>query len=128
MPVLIFKAGILFYFYFLNHYDMKYLHAVLTVIAVCLVLITCAITGILPTANANTTNQRLISVPVNPDGSINVKLVKGETIDVNIDEINDHGVFGSEIPVSFKSPIDVNLKQVDGSSPSYGTLQVKVKN
>jgi hypothetical protein len=107
---------------------MKYLHAVLTMIAVCLVLITFAVTGILPTANANNTNQRFISVPVNPDGSINVKFVKGETIDVNIDEINDRSIWGSEIPVSFKSPIDVNLKQVDGSSPSYGTLHVKVKN
>lgn len=107
---------------------MKYLHTVLTVIAVCLVFITLAVTSLLPTAHAKETDQRFISVPVNADGSINVKLVKGEVIDVNIDEINDHGVSGSEIPVSFKSTIDVNLKQVDGSSPSYGTLHVKVKN
>jgi hypothetical protein len=105
---------------------MKYLHAVLTVIAVCLVLITFAVTGIMPTAHANKTNQRFISVPVNPDGSINVKFVKGETIDVNIDEINDRSISGSEIPVSFKSPIDVNLKDIFGSSLYYTPLRVRI--
>lgn len=67
---------------------MKYLHAVLTVIAVCLVVITFAVTGVLPAANAREANPRFISVPVNADGSINVKFVKGQTMDVNIEKIN----------------------------------------
>jgi hypothetical protein len=104
---------------------MKYLHTVLTVIAVCLVLITFAVTGLLPTARANGTDQRFISVPVNADGSINVKFVKGETIDVNIDKISDRSIFGSEIPVSFKSSIDVNLKAIGGTSV-YNPLHVRV--
>jgi|SRR5688572_11596843 hypothetical protein len=105
---------------------MKYLHAVLTVIAVCLVLITFAVTGILPTAHAKETDQRFISVPVNADGSINVKLVKGETIDVNIDQINDRSI-GSEIPVSLKSPFSVKLKDmVKSNNGTITSLDVEV--
>ncbi|HEX6426441.1 MAG TPA: hypothetical protein VF008_02095 [Niastella sp.] len=82
---------------------MKYLHAVLTVIAVCLVLITFAVTGILPMANAREANPRFISVPVNADGSINVKLVTGQTMDVNIDAINGKSItWGAALPVKVK--------------------------
>ena len=98
---------------------MKYLHAVLTVIAVCLVLITFAITGILPVAKANESNPRFISVPVNADGSINVRFVKGQTMDVNIEEVNGSSVWGSSLPVSTSSAFDVNIKSINGSSTSY---------
>jgi biopolymer transport protein ExbD len=79
---------------------MKYLHAVLTVIAVCLVLITFAVTGILPMANARETNPRFVAVPVNADGSITVKFVKEETMDVNIDEVNGKSItWGRHCPL-----------------------------
>jgi hypothetical protein len=82
---------------------MKYLHAVLTVIAVCLVLITFAVTGILPKANAREMNPRAVSVPVNADGSITVKFVKGETMDVNIEEVNGKSInWGAALPVKVK--------------------------
>jgi hypothetical protein len=82
---------------------MKYLHAVLTVIAVCLVLITFAVTGILPKANAREMNPRSVSVPVNADGSITVKFVKGETMDVNIEEVNGKSInWGAALPVKVK--------------------------
>jgi hypothetical protein len=82
---------------------MKYLHAVLTVIAVCLVFITFAVTGVLPKANARETNPRSVSVPVNADGSITVKFVKGETMDVNIDEVNGKSInWGAALPVKVK--------------------------
>jgi len=63
---------------------MKYLNGVLTVIAICLVLITFAITGVIPSANAKEPNYHSVNVPINTDGSITVKLAKGETMDVNI--------------------------------------------
>ncbi|NII29348.1 hypothetical protein HB364_29985 [Pseudoflavitalea sp. X16] len=107
---------------------MKYLNAVLTVIAVCLVLITCAVTGIIPAAHAKETNQRFVSVPVNPDGSLNVKLVKGQTIDVNIDEINGSSLFESKLPISDRSVIPVNIEKVSGYSASNTPIRVKIED
>jgi hypothetical protein len=105
---------------------MKYLHAVLTVIAVCLVLITFAVTGVLPVANAHESNPRFISVPVNADGSINVKLVKGQPLDVNIDEINGSSIWGSSLPITSSSALDVNIKEISGRGASY-PLNVKIE-
>jgi hypothetical protein len=105
---------------------MKYLHAVLTVIAVCLVLITFAVTGVLPSALARESNPRFISVPVNADGSINVRFVKGQTMDVNIEEINGSGVWGSSIPITSSSDLDVNIKHISGSSVRY-PVEVKIE-
>lgn len=104
---------------------MKYLHAVLTVIAVCLVLITLAVTGVLPAANARESNPRFISVPVNADGSLNVRFVKGQTMDVNIEEVNGSSVWGSSLPITSGSPFDVNIKTISGSSATY-PLNVRV--
>ena len=81
---------------------MKYLHAVLTVIAVCLVLITLAVTGVIPAANAREASPRFVSVPLNSDGSINVRIVKGQTMDVNIEEVNGSSIWGSSLPVILK--------------------------
>jgi hypothetical protein len=97
---------------------MKYLNAVLTVIAVCLVLITFAITGLIPSANAKE-NPRSISVPLNPDGSINVRLPKGETIDVNIDEIGGTSQSGRTL--------DINIDEIEGSSLSSKAFPVNIQ-
>ncbi len=97
---------------------MKYLHAVLTIIAVCLIMITFAVTGIIPSANAEDKNPRTVSVPLNPDGSINVKFAPGTISDVNIKEVGGNSNYGK---------IDVNVAAVDGSSFS-GSLPVKIAN
>jgi hypothetical protein len=99
---------------------MKYLHAVLTVIAICLVVITFAVTGLIPTANARETSPRFVSVPVNPDGSITVKFEKGQTMDVNIDAINGSGLSGSKLPITGASIVDVNIEKVNGRSIGWG--------
>ncbi|MCS3801598.1 hypothetical protein [Niastella sp. OAS944] len=104
---------------------MKYLHAVLTVIAVCLVLITLAVTGVLPAAHARESNPRFVSVPVNADGSINVKIVKAQTMDVNIKEVNGSNVWGSALPITSSSPLDVNVKYIGGSGATV-PLSVRV--
>ena len=96
---------------------MKYLHSVLTVIAICLVLICCALLGFIPKANAGNGPNRYISVPINPDGSITVRVAKGTTIDVNIDEI------GGESQTS--STIDVNVDEVSGHN-THGSVPVEV--
>jgi hypothetical protein len=63
--------------------DSKYLNGVLTVIAVCLVILTLSVIGVFPKANAATTTKS-INVPVNPDGSINVRLGNQSEMRVDI--------------------------------------------
>jgi predicted metal-dependent RNase len=88
--------------------QLKYLNAVLTVIATCLVLITFAVTGVFPKANANDGNnlnaKRLITVPLNADGSLNVKITNS-VMDVNIKEINSSSISGQ---------VPVNIEEVGG--------------
>lgn len=95
---------------------MRYLNGVLTVIAICLTLITFAVTGIIPSANAKEPGKT-IAIPVNSDGSINVKIAKGETIDVNIDEIGGTSQSGSTI--------DINVEDIRGGSV-YGNVPVSI--
>lgn len=80
---------------------MKYLNGVLTIIASCLVLITLAITGLIPSANAKDIKPATITMPINADGSINVRLTNLNTIDVNIEEVDGHSL-DDAVPVLFK--------------------------
>jgi len=97
---------------------MKYLNGVLTVIALCLVLLTFAVTGILPTANAKESHPRTVTVPLNADGSISVRMAPGTVQDVNIQEVGGRSTYGK---------IDVNIEEVDGSSISR-SVPVKINN
>jgi hypothetical protein len=98
---------------------MKYLNGVLTVIASCLVLITFAVTGIIPSASAKDSPDKYISVPINPDGSITVRFAKGETMDVNIDEVGGTSQSGSTI--------EVNIEEVRGRNVNFSPLPVSVQ-
>ena len=110
-----------------------YTKAVLTVIAGALSVIAFQKIDFVPKANANPSNG-FISVPVNPDGSINVKFT--ETMKVNVAEIGGSYVCGS-LPVNLKElsgssisssyGIPVNIEAVDGTS-IYGAIPTKEKN
>ncbi|UAY53049.1 hypothetical protein [Ferruginibacter albus] len=82
--------------------QIKYLNGVLTVIAVCLVLITMAVTGIIPTAKAGDSRKQ-VTVPVNVDGSINVKVLHSDPVDVNISQVGGFNI-SSSVPVETKTP------------------------
>jgi hypothetical protein len=84
--------------------SVKYLNAVLTVIAVCLVVITMSVSGLIPKASANDNNKRYVSVPLNDDGSINVKIDKADVLDVNIESC-DGTAF------NLAEPIEVKIKE-----------------
>lgn len=60
--------------------QLKYLNAVLTVIATCLVLITMAVLGVIPTASA--------------------KGPAGAPIDVNIVKVRGNDLYGSTLPIN----------------------------
>jgi hypothetical protein len=63
-----------------------YTKAVLTVIAGCLVAIVARNVELIPTANASNMNAAgILSVPLNEDGSMNVRVIgMPQTVDVNI--------------------------------------------
>ncbi|HEX4373408.1 MAG TPA: hypothetical protein VHZ50_08925 [Puia sp.] len=80
---------------------IQYLNGVLTIIAGCLLIITLSIVGLIPTASAKNSSQKFVSVPLNSDGSINVKLINN-TVDVNIDEIDGIDVNSKPLPVEIE--------------------------
>ncbi|MBS1745623.1 MAG: hypothetical protein JST21_05595 [Bacteroidetes bacterium] len=94
---------------------MKYLNFVLTLIAGCLLIITFNLLGFIPAAHANTTAPHFATIPVNPDGSINVKFIKGETVDVNIDAVGGYS--------QNQKTLDINVEEIDGETADY-PLQV----
>src|SRR3954468_17928076 len=92
-----------------------YTKTILTVIAVALVALVLKKENIVSEASAGTNFNKFAAVPVNTDGSINVRMVSD--MDVNIHSIGGSSVYGS---------IPVNLKEISGSS-FYGSLPVNVK-
>lgn len=78
--------------------QLKYLNAVLTVIATCLVLITMAVLGVIPTASA--------------------KGPAGAPIDVNIVRLNGGDLYGNTLPI--------DIKQTDGRSIRSNPIPVVI--
>jgi len=100
----------------------RYTQIVLTVIALCLCVLTIQNLAILPEVQASDTPAfapTTVSLPLNPDG----------TIDVNIKSVD----YNLKMPVVIKDidtydELNVNLKEVGGSSvsSSSGKLNVKI--
>ena len=89
---------------------IKYLNAVLTVIAFCLFLITLTITGLIPSAYAKQPiNNKYVQVPINPDGSITVKFSPYSTMDVNLKELNGMDILGGALNVNVW---DINYRYI----------------
>lgn len=93
-----------------------YTKTVLTVIAIALIALVFKNNNIVNEAKADkTVYSRYASIPLNDDGSINVKLASD--MDVNIKSIGGSSVYGT---------IPMNLKEIAGSS-FYGTLPINIK-
>lgn len=94
-----------------------YTKTIITVIAVALIILVIQNTNLVNEAKANKTNfNKFASVPVNDDGSINVKLISDQ-MDVNVKSIGGSSVYGA---------LPMNLKEIGGSS-FYGSLPVNFK-
>jgi hypothetical protein len=94
----------------------NYTKFILTIIAASLVVQLLQNTTILNEARADKTNfNAFASVPVNSDGSINVKLISD--MDVNIHSIGGSSVYGT---------LPINLKEIGGSS-FYGSVPINIK-
>ena len=111
-----------------------YSKIVLTVIAASLVVIALQNTNFFSEANASKTNNGLATVPLNPDGSINIKMM--ENLKVDISAIGGYPIYESVLPVNFEKTdgqnvnnnygIPVNIKAINGSS-IYDALPVREK-
>lgn len=94
-----------------------YTKTILTVIAAALILLIIQNTTILNEAKAGKTNfNSFASIPINSDGSINVKFLT-EQMDVNVKSIGGSSVYGT---------LPMNLKEISGSSFS-GAFPVNFK-
>lgn len=88
-----------------------YSKTVLTVIAICLTIITIKSVDLIPKSYANTPNNFIKEyglVPINSDGSINVKITNTSEIDVDITSI------------STSDELDVNIDEIGGGYVSHG--------
>lgn len=101
----------------------KFTKVVLTVIAVNLTLLTVKNLNIIPSVYANeltskveTPNTKYGLVPLNEDGSINVKLSSNNEINVKIVGINTY------------DKLDVNIDEIGGGYISHGgPIRVKIE-
>ncbi|MEP0264989.1 hypothetical protein [Dokdonia sp.] len=112
----------------------RYTKSVLTVIAIALSIIALKDADIFPkahatsdTVNAPYTNYGLI--PVNEDGSINVRLTASEQLDVNIKNIDTYDELRVDIySINTSDELDVNLDEIGGGwISSGGPVPVKIK-
>jgi hypothetical protein len=60
--------------------------------------------------------KRFVAVPLNNDGSINVRVTNNETIKVDISNI------------STNDELDINIDEVGGAYVPYGKLKVVIEN
>ena len=92
-----------------------YLKITLTIIAFCLILLTGSQLGILPVSNAYASQyetpipigQNYQLTPINPDGSITVRLSNNE-LDVNL------------VGIDTNDELDVNIDEIAGGWLSHG--------
>lgn len=110
-----------------------YTKIVLGIIAGALIVVAFQNTNLVITANASKTTSGFISVPVNPDGSVNLKMP--ENMKVDIAAIGGSSIY-SALPINLKEVsgssisgygLPVNIEAVNGSS-IYDALPVKMKN
>ncbi|MDQ3047746.1 MAG: hypothetical protein M3R27_09380 [Bacteroidota bacterium] len=111
-----------------------YTKSILTVIAAALSIIAVRQFPITNEANAAKPDfNKFASVPVNEDGSINVKMVSD--MDVNIRSIGGSSVYGA-LPInlkeiggsSFYGSLPVNFKEIGGSSISSSGIPVNIES
>ena len=106
----------------------KLTKSLLAIIAFNLSLITLSMLDLIPKAQANNGLDESAAmyglVPINEDGSVNVRLISSDEIDVNISDISTY----DELNVTLKEIetsdiLEVNIEEVGGYR-TYGKLDV----
>ena len=107
-----------------------YTKFILTIIAICLVIIVIRNVEVIPKAYANDTATKYSIVPINPDGSITVRLSNYDEIDVNIKNIDTYDKLKVDVnSISTRDELDINIDEIGGSYVSSGgPIKVKIQN
>ncbi len=108
-----------------------YSKCILSIIALCLIIIVIRDIDIFPKAYAKgpiSNNYGLI--PINDDGSITVRIKNTSDIDVNIKNISTFDKLKVDIKnISTQDKLDINIDEIGGSYiSSGGPIKVKLQN
>jgi hypothetical protein len=110
-----------------------YTKVMLSLIAGALIVIAFQNVDFIPKANASKSTAAFVSIPVNSDGSINVKMM--DNMKVDISAVGGSSIYGA-LPINMKElagsnissyGLPVNIQSVNGSS-IYDGVPVKMKN
>ncbi len=109
-----------------------YSKTVLTIIAVCLVMLVLQNASLLPIANANNDGRAVkefAQIPVNKDGTVKVRVesMASDVMDVNIVALDGKSV-RKGLPINnSRRNLNVNIEEIDGYQ-IYGEIPVKIKD
>lgn len=105
-----------------------YTKTVLTVIAFSLAVLAFKQLNLIPSAIADTPQYNPFGVfPTNSDGSLNVRILDAQTMDVVIKGIQTYDALNVDISdISTSDELDVNIDEIGGSYISHGG-PIKVK-
>ncbi|AXT61021.1 hypothetical protein D1816_11910 [Aquimarina sp. AD10] len=109
----------------------SYTKLILTVIALCLVIIVVRDIDIIPKAHANeVSNTKYGALPINEDGSITVRLSNSDQIDVNIKNIDTYDKLRVDLnDISTQDELDINIDEIGGRFVSNGgPIKVTLQN
>ncbi|WP_109299688.1 hypothetical protein [Aquimarina sp. AU474] len=109
----------------------KYSQFLLTIIAVCLVIIVIRDIDIIPKAHANSSyHNTFANLPINEDGSITVRINNTDEINVNIKSIDTYDKLKVDLNgISTRDELDINIDEIGGSYVSSGgPIKVKIQN
>jgi hypothetical protein len=79
-----------------------YTKTILTIIALCLAIIALDRSGIITEAKAELPYSSYGMIPVNPDGSINVKMSSTDVVTVKVEEVDAFAFFHCTVPVKIQ--------------------------
>lgn len=108
-----------------------YTKFIFTIIAICLVIIVIRDIELIPKVHANNIPVNNYSlIPVNSDGSINVRVSNMDEIDVNIKKIDTYDKLKVDLnSISTRDEVDINIDEVGGRYVSSGgPIEVKLQN
>lgn len=99
----------------------SYTKVLLSLIAACLLVLTIKNIGLIPELHASAeapalAGSRFLSVPVNDDGSINVRLSGSDVIKIDLSDI------------STSDKLNINVEEVGGSYIFGGALPVEMED
>ena len=101
-----------------------YTKGILTVIAACLLLLTIKQFDLFPVAKADgpkTLSDKVVVMPTNPDGSINIRFAPNEVMDVDIVDISTYDELEVKlVDIETSDELDVNIDEIGGSYVSSG--------